>query len=162
MKREERKKRPVVIPYSVFSEELKSIFGGFGVPTYFKPSNTLWQLLVHPKDPVGKDKVVGPVYKISCEECEATYVGETERSLKARFVEHIGDQVPPRQRSRSINTQITPTTTSRWRILRFYWLNINGLKGEWRRLFTSEPWILNWTEMVDVTTCPWSGITKRR
>ena len=41
-KREERKKRPVVIPYiRGFSEELKRIFGGFGVPTYFKPSNTL-------------------------------------------------------------------------------------------------------------------------
>ena len=33
-------------------------------------------------------KVVGPVYKISYEECEATYIGETERSLKARFGEH--------------------------------------------------------------------------
>ena len=35
-----------------------------------------------------KDKVVGPVYKISCEECEATYVGESECSLKTRFGEH--------------------------------------------------------------------------
>ena len=88
-KREEREKRPVIIPYiRGFAEELKRIFSGFRVPTYFKPSNTLQQLLVHPKDPVGKDKVVGPVYKISCEECEATYVGETERSLKARFGEH--------------------------------------------------------------------------
>ena len=88
-KREKRKKGPVVIPYiRGFSEELKRIFGGFGVPMYFKPSNTLRQLLVHPKDPVGKDKVVGPVYKISCEDYEATYVGETERSLKARFGEH--------------------------------------------------------------------------
>ena len=46
------------------------------------------QLLVHPKDPVGKEKGVGPMYKISCEECEATYVGESKRSLKARFGEH--------------------------------------------------------------------------
>ena len=89
VKREERKKRPVIIPYiRGFSEELKRIFGGFRVPTYFKPSNTLRQLLVHPKDPLGKNKVVGPVYKISCEHCEATYIGETERSLKARCGEH--------------------------------------------------------------------------
>ena len=32
--------------------------------------------------------MVGPVYRISCEECDAVYVGETERSLKARFSEH--------------------------------------------------------------------------
>ena len=39
---------------------------------------------------MGKDKVVGPVlvYKISCEECEGTYVREIEPSLKARFGEH--------------------------------------------------------------------------
>ena len=42
-----------------------------------------------PKDPVSKKNVVGPAYyKIKCEECEATYVGETERSLKSRFNEH--------------------------------------------------------------------------
>ena len=34
------------------------------------------------------ENVVGPVYKIKCEECNAVYVGETERSLKARFGEH--------------------------------------------------------------------------
>ena len=82
-------KRPVVIPYvKGVSEELKRIFGTFGITTYFKPTNTLRQLLVRPKDPVGKDKIVGPVYHISCEDCDASYVGETERSLKARFGEH--------------------------------------------------------------------------
>ena len=40
-------------------------FGRFGVPTYFKLSNSLQQLLVHPKDPVGTDKVAGTVYKIN-------------------------------------------------------------------------------------------------
>ena len=34
-----------------------------------------------PKDPLDKENVVGPVYKIKCEECEAMYVGEKERSL---------------------------------------------------------------------------------
>ena len=129
-KSEERKKRAVVVPYiRGFSEELKRIFGGFGVPTYFKSSNTLRQQLVHPKDPVGKDKVVGPVYKISCEECDATYVGETERSLKARFGEHRRPSSTTSEVSKHIHTE-TPTTTSRWRTQRSYQLNIKGLKGE--------------------------------
>ena len=104
MKRED-KKRQVIIPYiRGFSEELKRTFGGYGIPTYFKPTNTLRQLLVHPKDPVGKDKVVGPVYKISCEECEATYVGETERSLKARFGEHRRPSSTTSEISKHIHT----------------------------------------------------------
>ena len=39
-------------------------FGKYGIPIYFKPTNTLRQLLVKPKDPVNKENVVGPVYKI--------------------------------------------------------------------------------------------------
>ena len=70
------------------SEQLRRVFGGYGVPAYFKPTNTLRQMLVRPKDPLKKEQVVGPVYKIDCNSCEASYVGETERSLKARFSEH--------------------------------------------------------------------------
>ena len=54
----------------------------------FKPTNTLHQLLVKLKDPVSKENVVGPVYKIKCDEWDGVYVGERERSLKARFSEH--------------------------------------------------------------------------
>ena len=70
-----------------FSEQIRRVLGKYGIPTYFKPTNTLRQLLVEPKDIVDKENAVEPVYKIKCEECEATYVGETERSLKARFSE---------------------------------------------------------------------------
>ena len=98
-------KRPVIIPYiRGFSEELKRTFGGYDIPTYFKPTNTLRQLLVHPKDPVGKDKVVGPVYKINCEECEATNVGGTKRSLKARFGEHRRPSSTTSEVSKHIHT----------------------------------------------------------
>ena len=44
-------------------------------------------LLVKLKDPVRKENMVGPLYKIKCEQCDAVYVGETERSLKAKFSE---------------------------------------------------------------------------
>ena len=68
------------------------------------------QLLVNPKDPVGKDKVVNPVYKISCEECEATYVGETEHSLKARFGEHWRPSSTTSEVSKHIHTDSTNHT----------------------------------------------------
>ncbi len=81
-------KFPVVIPYiKGVSEELRRLFKRYEVPMYFKPTNTLRQLLVRPKDKLKKERVVGPVYQISCEKCPATYKGETERSLK-RFLEH--------------------------------------------------------------------------
>ena len=67
-------------------------FGRYGTTTYFKLTNTLQQLLVKPKDPVNKENMVGPLYKIKCEECEATYVRETERSLKSRFNEQSETQ----------------------------------------------------------------------
>ena len=73
--KERNKKIPVVIPYiKGFSEQIRRVLGKYGIPTYFKQTNTLRQLLVKPKDPVDKENVVGPVYKIKCEECEVTYV----------------------------------------------------------------------------------------
>ena len=67
---------------------MRRVFGNYGIPTYFKPTSTLQQLLVKPKDPVSKENVMGPVYKIKWEECDVVYVGETERSLKVRLSEH--------------------------------------------------------------------------
>ena len=43
---------------------------------------------MRPKDKVEKGKVVGPVYHITCDDCDTMYVAETERSLKTRFSEH--------------------------------------------------------------------------
>ena len=60
----------------------------------FKPTRTLRQLLVAPKDKTEKQDVTGPVYMIPCQgqttrgQCLESYIGETERSLKKRFQEH--------------------------------------------------------------------------
>ena len=77
-----------MIPYMKGFSEQKRQVGKYGTPTYFKLTNTLHQLLVKLKDPVSKGNVVGLVYKIKCEECDAVYVGETERTLKAMVSEH--------------------------------------------------------------------------
>ena len=124
--KEKAKKIPVVIPYiKGFSEQIRRVFGRYGTPTYFKSTNTLRQLLVKPKDPVSKANVVEPVYKIKSEECEATYIGKTERSLKSRFNEHRRPSSTTSEVSKHIhieypehsveleNTKIL-TTESRW------------------------------------------------
>ena len=57
--KERNKNIPVVIPYiKGFSEQIRWVLGKYGIPTYFKPTNTLRQLLVKPKDPVDKENVV--------------------------------------------------------------------------------------------------------
>ena len=65
----------MVLPYvRRVSEQLRRVFRSFNIPAYFKPTNTLWQLLVWPKDKVEKGKVVGHVYHITCDDCDATYL----------------------------------------------------------------------------------------
>jgi hypothetical protein len=101
----QKRRRPIVIPYvKGFSEEYRRILKGYETPVYFKPTNTLRQLLVRPKDKIIKERVVGPVYKIKCEDCEDSYIGETERSLKTRFAEHRRPSTVTSEVSRHINS----------------------------------------------------------
>ena len=78
-----------------------------------------------PFEATSKENVVGPVYKIKCEECNAVYVGEMERSLKARFSEHRRPSSTTSEISKHIhvdhpqhsveleNTEVV-TTETRW------------------------------------------------
>ena len=59
----------------------------------------LRQILVWPKDKVIKERVVCPVYHISCDNCDESYIGETGRSLVSRFMEH--------RRPRSVNSEVS-------------------------------------------------------
>ncbi|XP_072051687.1 uncharacterized protein [Amphiura filiformis] len=55
----------VTIPYhGDVSEELKRIFRDHGITTHFKPTNTLRQSLVHPKDKQPKGRISGVVYGV--------------------------------------------------------------------------------------------------
>ena len=44
--------------------------------------------LVHPKDKIEKTEQGGVVYKIPCQNCENSYIGETGRLFKTRLDEH--------------------------------------------------------------------------
>ena len=66
--KERSKKIPNVIQYiKGFLKQLRRVFGKYGIPTYFKPTNTCRQLLVKPKDPTSKENMVIPVHKINVE-----------------------------------------------------------------------------------------------
>ena len=51
------------------------------------------------KDKVTKERVVCPVYHISCDNCDDSYIGETGRSQKSRFMEH--------RKSSSVNSEVS-------------------------------------------------------
>ena len=75
-----KKKYLMVLPYvRGISEQLRRVFRSLDISAYFKLTNILQQLLIWPKDKVEKGKVVGPVYHITCDDCDAMYVEETER-----------------------------------------------------------------------------------
>ena len=60
--KERNKKLPVGIPYiKLFGEQTRRVLGKYmyGIPTYFKLTSMLQQLLVKPKDPVSKENMVG-------------------------------------------------------------------------------------------------------
>ena len=95
-----KRRIPVKIPYiHGLSEQVWRLYKNYNIPAYYKPFNTLCQQLVRPKDPVPKERVVGPIYHVSCEDCGKDYIGETKRSFKARFDEH--------KRPSSINSEVS-------------------------------------------------------
>ena len=85
------------------SEQLKRVMKGYGVKVYFKPTNTLRQILVRLKDEVIKKRVVCLVYHISCDNCDESYIGETGSSLKSRFMEHRRQRSTSSEVSRHVN-----------------------------------------------------------
>ena len=81
----------VTIPYhGDLSEKLKRIYKDHGVSTHFKPTNTLRQSLVHPKDKQPKGRLSGVVYGVQCsdQDCTDKYIGETAQPLENRMSQH--------------------------------------------------------------------------
>ena len=74
----------VAIPHvKGFLEALKRTYNTYGVNVYFKPTHTLRQILVSPKDKTDKKDITGPIYGIYCQgqttksKCKEFYIGET-------------------------------------------------------------------------------------
>jgi hypothetical protein len=89
------RRRSIGLPYiQGLSEHLQRVFKNSNIQVYHKPTNTLRQMLVHPKDSIELERKCDVIYEIKCPSCESTYVGETCRSFGQRFKEHCKTEGP--------------------------------------------------------------------
>ena len=71
-----------------FSEKLERACRPLKIRTTFSSKRTLRTELVHVKGQIMADKQKGVVYRVNCNTCNQTYIGETGRTLKVRLKEH--------------------------------------------------------------------------
>ena len=77
------------LPYvKGLSERLKRILEKAGVRTALKPCQTLADVFRVPKERPTPNRVKGIVYKVKCNSCSFTYIGETKRTWETRWSEH--------------------------------------------------------------------------
>jgi hypothetical protein len=82
----------VPIPYvKSFSENLRRIFGTYGLSTLYTVPKKMDALIKKGKDRLNINKCTGVVYKLECADCNACYIGQTKRHLETRVKEHRSD-----------------------------------------------------------------------
>ena len=82
----------VVLPYvQGLSETTSRIMKKYKVNTAMKPHNTIKRSLVRPKDKVEPQEMYEGVFSVTCNNCNATYIGETRRTLGSRIKEYNED-----------------------------------------------------------------------
>ena len=70
------------------SETIARILKPFNTRIAHKPTRTLRHLLTNVKDKDDPKDRQGTVYRIRCNDCNGTYIGETRRTLTTRLGEH--------------------------------------------------------------------------
>ena len=63
----------------------------FNCKLAFTIPNTLRSFIRRGKNDLEHVQKQNVVYRISCEDCDASYVGQTKRQLKTRLHEHVSD-----------------------------------------------------------------------
>lgn len=79
-----------VLPYiKGLTEPLTRVLRKHDIKVFNKPLKTLQQEFPSPKDRPTTNKQTNVVYKINCEDCSWSYIGETGRCFETRKKEHI-------------------------------------------------------------------------
>ena len=108
----------VVLPYvKRTSEKITRTLKKYNIETIHKPSMKLKSMVCNMKDKVHPMDRTGAIYRTECKKHKtATYVGETDRALKARAYEHKIVSHKDSERSHSIaqkEKEIQPTRRSK-------------------------------------------------
>jgi len=78
-----------VIPYfDSFSEKFREIVGVSDIRVVYYGVNKLRNIIKAHKDPLPNLCKKNVIYKLNCNNCENTYVGQIKRQLKSRIAEH--------------------------------------------------------------------------
>ena len=77
------------IPYTQeTSETIAHVLRPYNIRVAHKPMFTLRHLLTNVKDKEEPEDRPGAFYKIKCSDCQATYIGETDRNFSTPLNEH--------------------------------------------------------------------------
>jgi len=78
-----------VIPYfGSYSKKFRKVVDVSDMRRAYYGVNKLRNIIKTHKDPLSNLYKKNVVYKLNCNNCEATYVGQTKRQLKTRIAEH--------------------------------------------------------------------------
>ena len=89
-RKDEEEKDDPISSVTILYIQVTRILSDIDVQVHMKPFRTLRRILFLPKDRISDGDKSNIVYKISCCDCDASYVGETGRALKTcRAVEKI-------------------------------------------------------------------------
>jgi len=85
-------KKFFTVPYMKgISESFINITKKYDFNLAYTIKNSLQKYIKTGKDKLNPELCCGIVYKINCHDCEASYVGQTKRSLKTRVKKHVSD-----------------------------------------------------------------------
>jgi hypothetical protein len=81
----------ISMDYNYYSKQLRPVLRKLGFDVVFTSrSNQLQNLMTSTKDPIDILEKSG-IYKITCDECQKVYIGQTKRTLRTRFKEHVAE-----------------------------------------------------------------------
>ena len=79
----------VSIPFDpILTKGFDRVFKDLGLRMIYQSAPKLKDILGNPKDKMHKFDKSG-IYEIGCNDCDKKYIGQTRRSVKTRFKEHV-------------------------------------------------------------------------